>query len=182
MPADADAAAAALRLATEADLPAINDIYNHFVLHSTCTYQTEPETAEARAVWFARHGPLHPVTVAHHQGQIVGWGSLSPFHARAAYGHTVENSVYVHPACHRQGIGRALLADLIERARSLGHHTIIALIDADQPASIALHLAQGFKPAGHLYEVGHKFGRWLDVHYMQLLLRDDAHHSRHIER
>ena len=159
-----------LRLATAADLPAINDIYNHFVLHSTCTYQTEPETAEARAAWFARHGPLHPVTVAERAGAIVAWGSLSPFHARAAYRHTVENSVYVHPSFHRQGIGRTLLMDLIDRARRSGHHTIIAIIDAGQTASVALHAALGFKRVGHFHEVGHKFGRWLDVDYMQLML------------
>jgi phosphinothricin acetyltransferase len=159
-----------LRLATPADLPAINEIYNHFVLHSTCTYQTEPETAEGRAAWFARHGPLHPVTVAQREGTIVGWGSISPFHARAAYGHTVENSVYVHPDWHRKGIGRAILMDLIQRTAAIGHHTIIALIDADQAASVALHAALGFARVGHLREVGHKFGRWLDVQYMQLIL------------
>jgi phosphinothricin acetyltransferase len=159
-----------LRLATPTDLSAINEIYNHFVLRSTCTYQTEPETVEARAAWFARHGELHPVTVAERAGTIVGWGSLSPFHARAAYGHTVENSVYVHPTSHRQGIGRALLADLIERARRSGHHTIIAIIDAEQGASVALHAALGFARVGRLRELGHKFGRWLDVDYMQLIL------------
>ena len=74
------------RLATASDLPIINDIYNHYVLHSTCTYQTEPETPEARARWFTGHGPAHPITVAEQAGRVVGWGSLSRFHPRAAYG------------------------------------------------------------------------------------------------
>src|SRR5438477_3224947 len=98
-----------IRLASAADLADINAIYNHYVLHSTCTYQTEPETMEARRAWFEHHGARHPITVAEESGQIVGWGSLSRFHARAAYAQTVENSVYVDHRLHRRGIGRALL-------------------------------------------------------------------------
>ena len=162
--------AVAIRPATESDLVAINDIYNHYVLHSTCTYQTEPETPEAREAWFAHHGPPHPITVALSGGGVVGWGSLSRFHPRAAYGRTVENSVYVHPDHQRQGIGRAILADLIERAAALGHHTIIAGIDAEQAPSVAIHAAHGFVQVGRLKEVGFKFGRWLDVVYMQKIL------------
>jgi phosphinothricin acetyltransferase len=82
----------------------------------------------------------------------------------------VENSVYVHPEWQRRGIGRALLQDLIVRARALGHHTIIAGISADQTASVALHEGHGFVKAGHLREVGYKFGQWLDVVTYQLLL------------
>jgi len=159
-----------LRLATAQDLPAINDIYNHFVLKSTCTYQTESETIEARRAWFERHGPRHPITVFEQDGQVVGWGSLSPFHPRAAYARTVENSVYIHHTFHRRGIGRTMLADLIDRAARLGHHTIIALISADQAASVALHEQLGFKKVAELKEVGHKLGRWLDVIYMQKML------------
>ena len=159
-----------IRPATAADLEPINEIYNYYVLNSTCTYQTEPETIEARRAWFASHGAPHPVTIAEQSGRIVGWGSLSRFHARAAYSRSVENSVYVHPDHHRQGIGRALLTDLIERAAALGHHTIIAGIDAEQTASVALHRALGFVQVGHMKELGHKFGRWLDVIYMQRML------------
>ena len=159
-----------IRLATAADLPAINAIYNHYVLTSTCTYQEEPETAEAGATWFAAHGPLHPITVATLDSTVVGWGSLSPFHRRAAYRHTVENSIYVSPDHLRRGIGRMLLADLIDRARAAGHHSILALIDAEQQPSIALHAATGFTQVAFLREVGYKFGRWLHVSYMQRLL------------
>jgi phosphinothricin acetyltransferase len=159
-----------IRPATVDDLAAINDIYNHYVLHSTCTYQTEPETIEARRAWFANHGEKHPVTVAEEDGRVVGWGSLSRFHARAAYGRTVENSVYVDPLLHRRGIGRLLLNDLIERAGVLGHHTIIAGIDAEQTASVSIHGATGFVRVALLNEVGFKFGRWLHVIYMQKIL------------
>jgi L-amino acid N-acyltransferase YncA len=159
-----------IRAAQVTDLDAINTIYNYYVLHSTCTYQTEPETRTGRSAWFAQHGPRHPVLVAECAGAVVGWGSLSPFHPRSAYAHTVENSVYVQHDQHRQGIGSRLLGELITQARTLGHHAMVALIDADQPGSLALHKRHGFTPAGHLVQVGHKFGRWLDVIYMQQIL------------
>ncbi|HXR04196.1 MAG TPA: GNAT family N-acetyltransferase [Verrucomicrobiae bacterium] len=159
-----------VRPATESDLAAINDIYNHYVHHSTCTYQEEPESLDGRRQWFRHHGDKHPVIAAEAGGHVVGWGSLSAYHARSAYRRTVENSVYVHHQHHRRGIGSLLLQELIVRARSLGHHAIIAGIDADQPASVALHTKFHFKQVGRLEQVGFKFGRWLDVVYMELVL------------
>ena len=157
-----------IRPAVEADLPAINDIYNHYVLHSTCTYQEEPEAIEDRQQWFSRHGEKHPVIVAEVDGRVIGWGSLSPFHPRSAYRHTVENTIYIHHTLVRQGIGSLLLEELIDRSRDFGHQVIIALIDGEQTASVALHSKFGFEKAGHLKGVGFKFGRWLDLIYMQL--------------
>ncbi|HTY63150.1 MAG TPA: GNAT family N-acetyltransferase [Acidobacteriota bacterium] len=159
-----------LRPAAESDLTIMNDIYNHYVLHSTCTYQEEIEPLSGRYEWFRNHDPKHPVIVAEHENQVVGWGSLSPYHRRSAYRNTVENSVYVHHDWHRRGIGSLLLADLIARARGLGHHAIIAAIDADQTESVRLHAKYNFERVGHLKHVGLKFGRWLDVIYMELLL------------
>ena len=159
-----------IRLARREDLGRINDIYNHYVLASTCTYQEEPDTVAERETWFERHDMQHPVTVAEVGGRIVGWGSLSSFHPRSAYRFSVENSVYVDPEHHRQGIGSALLRDLLERSRLIGHRTIVALIDADQEGSVALHARFGFEHAALLKQVGFKFDRWLDVVYMQLML------------
>lgn len=159
-----------IRLANVDDLPAINDIYNHYVIHSVTTYQEEPEPAESRQAWFSRHGGAHPVTVAVSGADIVGWGSLSPFHPRSAYRFTVENSVYVHPQHLRRGIGTALLTDLIERAIEAKHRSIIGLIDAEQAGSIAIHRKMGFVQAAHLKQVGFKFDRWLDVIFMQKML------------
>jgi L-amino acid N-acyltransferase len=159
-----------IRLATESDLVAINDIYNHYVFHSTCTYQETPEPIEARREWFAHHGDQHPITVAMLDDSVVGWGSLSAFRERSAYRFTVENSVYIHHEFHRRGIGTAVLADLLDRARQIGHHAIIAGIDGEQAASVALHSRFGFVTVSHLKEVGFKFDRWLDVIYMQLIL------------
>jgi L-amino acid N-acyltransferase len=159
-----------LRPAIESDLSAINEIYNFYVLHSTCTYQEQPEPLSGRRDWFRDHGREHPVIVAECEGRVVGWGSLSPYHKRSAYRYTVENSVYVHHEWHRCGIGSLLLEDLIRRARALGCRAIMALIDADQTQSVRLHAKFGFESVGHLKQVGFKFDRWLDVIYMELLM------------
>lgn len=159
-----------LRPATEADLTAINAIYNYYVLHSTCTYQTEPSTAEERLNWFQVHGENHPVIVAEDGGQVIGWGSLSRFHQRAAYGNSVEDSIYLHHEHLGRGLGSLLLGELLRLAKQLGHHTVLGGIDADQTASMALHAKFGFIKVSHLKEVGFKQGRWLDVVWMQKML------------
>jgi L-amino acid N-acyltransferase len=159
-----------IRRAAESDAGAINIIYNHYVRNSTCTYQEDPDFLEDRRQWLRAHDDQHPVIVAETDGQIIGWGSLSTFHPRSAYRHTVENSVYVHHEHHRRGVGSLLLKELIDRAREEKHRAIIAGIDADQAASVALHTKFGFEKVGHFKQVGFKFGRWLDVIYMELLL------------
>ncbi len=159
-----------LRDATEADLPAINAIYNHYVLHATCTYQTVPSTAKEREDWFAAHGPKHPVIVAELDGVVVGWGSLSKFHPRQAYEHSVEDSVYLSHEHLGRGIGSLVLAELLRRAKEIGHHTVLGGVDASQAGSMALHSKFGFEKVSHLKEVGFKFGRWLDVIWMQKML------------
>ena len=158
------------RPAHTGDLVAINDIYNHYVLTSTATYQVEPEPIEGRLAWFAAHDATHPVVVAEVDGHVLGWGALAPFHEREAYAHTVEDSVYVHHQRHRLGIGAAILAELIRLGQEFGHRTVIAGIDSEQAPSIALHERYGFVPVGRLKEAGYKFGRWLDVIYMQRML------------
>jgi phosphinothricin acetyltransferase len=158
------------RPATLDDAAAISAIYNHYVRHSTATYEETPESLDERLRWMEGHGPHHPVIVAEDAGNVSGWASLSRFHSRCAYRFTVENSVYVHPDHLRKGIGRALMIDLIAAARALGHHTIIAGISADQEPSLRLHTGLGFVEVARLREVGFKFGRWLDVVYMQLML------------
>lgn len=158
------------RAATRADLPAINAIYNHYVLHSTCTYQTVPSTEREREEWFEAHGERHPVIVAEQAGEVVGWGSLSKFHPRQAYENSVEDSIYIHHELLGRGMGTMFLRELLRLAKEIGHHTVLGGIDASQAASIALHEKFGFVKVSHLREVGFKQGRWLDVVWMQKML------------
>ena len=159
-----------IRNATTDDLKEINDIYNHYVLNSTCTYQTEIETIEDRINWFEEHGEDYPVIVALIDEEIAGWASISKYHKRAAYKPTVENSVYIKDCFRGKGIGSALLSKTIELSRQIGYHSIIAEISGDQTASINLHIKYGFQKTAHLKDVGYKFGRWLDVVFYQLIL------------
>ncbi|CAN5376623.1 GNAT family N-acetyltransferase [soil metagenome] len=161
-----------IRLATADDLVAINDIYNWYVPRSTCTYQELPEPIESRRHWFMHHhsNPRHPVTVALVNDEVVAWGSISDYRERSAYRFTCESSVYVRHDMHGRGIGSAIVADLIARAKSLDYRTIIAGADAEQTASIALHKKFGFVECGRQIRVGYKFDRWLDVIFMQLTL------------
>lgn len=159
-----------IRLATRQDLDAINEIYNYYVSRSTCTYQEEPTTASERLAWFEEHAASHPITVAEADGRILGWSALSSFRTRAAYRFTAENAVYVRHDLHGRGIGSALLGDCIDRGRAAGHHSIIAVIDAQQTASIRLHRKFGFEQVARLREAGLKFERWLDVVYLQRML------------
>jgi phosphinothricin acetyltransferase len=163
-----------IREATGVDLAAIDDIYNHYVTSSTSTFQVDPTTPEERRAWFADHGPDHPVVVLEDDGRsvggprvaggrILGWASLNPYNPREAYGRTVELSVYVREGHQRRGIGRALVSELLDRARASRHHVVLAQVAADQSASLGLHRSLGFREVGRLTEVGFKFGRWLDV-------------------
>ena len=163
--------APSLRPATLDDLAKINAIYNHYVLNSTATYQTVPETGEARQVWFRDRDPIrHPVMIVELEGHPVAWGSLSPFGKREAFARTVENSIYIHPDFQRRGLGSQLLQNQIQQATAAGHHAIVAAISGDQPGSLALHAVHGFTETGRLREVGWKFGQWLDLVYLQRML------------
>ena len=117
------------------------------------------------------HSPTrYPVILAEADNNVLGWGSLSKFHQRAGYDPTVEASVYIDRDYHRRGLGRTILQELIERARQAGYHSVIGGASADQMASIALQQSLGFVQVGLLKEVGIKFGRRLDVMYLQLML------------
>jgi phosphinothricin acetyltransferase len=157
-----------VREARIADLEAIDRIYDHYVRTSTCTAQLEPAGMPARTAWFAEHDARHPIVVAEQDpGVVLGWGSLSVYNRRAGYADTVEDSVYVAHDAQRRGVGTAILEHLVRRAQRLGHHTVIAGIAGDQGPSIALHAKHGFVEVGRLRDVMSKFGRWLDVVYMQ---------------
>ena len=161
-----------VRPATHDDLSAIHDIYNDAVLTTTASYDYEPRPFEYRVTWFESHERQRlPVFVAtNDDGQLVGWSSLSRYHDRKGYQFTVENSVYVAAAHRGHGIGKLLMPPLIDSARTLGLRAIIAAIDAENEASVRLHAAFDFVAVGRFKEVGFKFGRWLDVIYMERLI------------
>lgn len=159
-----------LRDARAADLPAVRAIFNHWIEHSTASFRTTPDTEEQTRAWFTGRGPEHPVLVAERDGDIVGWASLNPHKPPGGYRHTVELSIYLRDDARGHGLGRRLLAELLERARAAGHHAVIGGVCTEQAASLRLHEAMGFTKVAHFREVGFKFGRWLDVAYFEKVL------------
>lgn len=161
-----------LRTARVEDAGVINEIYNHFVNTCTCTWQESPSTISEREAWMQQHDERYPVVVAvdDENGEVVGWGSLSPMSTRSGWRFTVEDSIYIHPAYQGRGIGRKMIAELIARAKKLGYRSIVGIISGDQPGSLGLHRAAGFEEVGRLKRAGEKFGRVLDAVYMQLSL------------
>ena len=160
----------AVRPASVDDCSAITDILNYYVVHTTATFITEPETLDQRVEWLQGRRDQHPVVVAESHRGLVGWAALSRFRERAAYAGTAELGVYVDHRHHRQGIGRALVNELLARARASGLHSIVAGACSESTASLALLEASGFRRAAHFHEVGFKFGRWLDVIFLERLL------------
>jgi len=165
-----------VRPATTADLPGILEIYNDAVLNTTASYDYEPRTLDHRTQWFEeRQRDNYPILVAvDAAGRVEGWSALNPFHARIGYRFTSENSVYVAADRRGKGIGRALMGPLLEAGRARGLHAILAVIDAENEPSIRLHAAFGFEKVGHFKQTGFKFGRWLDVVYMEKLLQENG--------
>ena len=160
------------RLATIADAEAINAIYNHYVRTSAATFQVDDETTDERVEELRTRPNNQPLTVLEAGGEVIGWGALSPFRSRCAYRDTIELSVYVRHDFHRCGYGRVIVEDLVERARSLGYHTVLAASCEESVGSIGLLKSLGFADAGRLREVGSKFGHRLDVVYLQLIFSD----------
>ena len=168
-----------IRPARREDCPGILEIYNHAVLHTTATYDYEPRSLEHRQEWFDAHQrDEFPICVAEDFSadtpSIVGWSSLSRYHDRPGFRHTAEDSIYVAADRRGLGLGSRLLAPLIPAAKARGLHAILAAIDASNEASLRLHSRFGFQKVGHLREVGFKFGRWLDVATLELLLPTDS--------
>ena len=157
-----------IRDATEADLPSILEITNEAIANTTAVWSIKPATLDARTAWLVeRQSRGFPVLVADHDGSVLGFASYGDYRPWDGYLHTVEHSVYVHPDAQGQGLGRALLEALLERAEVQGKHVMVAGIEVSYAASIALHQRIGFEEAGQLRQVGRKFGRWLDLLFMQ---------------
>ena len=162
---------ALIRLAEQADLPHLLAIYNDIILRTTAVYDYHPHTLAMRESWFRSIRDLDlPVFAAVEDDQIVGFSALSPFRKWGAYKYSVENSVYVASDRRGAGIGKQLMPPLIAAARERQMHTIVAGIEATNESSLQLHHRFGFREVAHFRQVGFKFGRWLDLKFLQLLL------------
>ncbi len=160
-----------VRAAERFDLPQILAIYNEVIRNSTAVYSEVEFTAARGDEWLATKAEQgFPFLVAGDAGEVVGFATFCDFRAWPCYRYTVEHSLHVRADRRGRGIGRLLLVDLIGRARAMGKHAMVAGIDADNAASIGLHQGRGFGVAGRFHEVGFKFGRWLDLVFMQRLL------------
>ena len=159
-----------IRPAELGDLAAITEIYNEAILNTTSTFDLEPKTVAEQTDWFRSHDERHPVLVAIPDGRAVGWASLSKWSERSAYDGTAETSFYVRSEYRGRGVGRKLKMVIIEEARRLHFHTLIARVAEGNPASFHLNERFGFVHVGTLKEVGRKFGRCLDVHILQQML------------
>lgn len=159
------------RPAETKDLPAILEIVNHNILHSTAVYDYEPKELTDLYPWFEeRQQKGFKLIVAEYENKVAGYAAYGIFKPKKGYQYTVEHSVYVSENFQGKGIGKILMADLIAIAKAEGIHSMIGVIDADNKSSIEFHKQFGFKETGFLKEAGFKFGRWLDVTFMQLIL------------
>jgi len=160
-----------VRDAREEDLAGVLAIYNDVIATTTAVYRDDPATLEDRREWWQARAALgYPVLVAVEEGEVVGLASFGDFRASPGYRYTVEHSVHVRAGRRGSGLGQALMQPLIARARALGKHVMMAGVDADNAGSIRFHERLGFERVGRLREVGFKFGRRLDLVFLQRLL------------
>ena len=161
----------AITAAARTQLAEVLTIYNEVIRTTTAVYSEEEVTLPNREAWFdAKAAEGFPVLVASDGTGVLGFGTFGAFRAWPGYRYTVEHTVHVRADRRGRGIGRALVLALLERAASMGKHVMIAGIDADNAASIGLHEALGFRVVGHFRQVGFKFGRWLDLKFLERLI------------
>lgn len=156
-----------IRRATPADAEAIAAIYNVFVATCTCTWQTVPDTVDYRRGWLIGRKAEHPVFVATNEtGGVVAFAALSPYSNRGAFDQTAEISIYIADAAQGRGLGKRLMATLLDSAKASGLHLLVSRISGDQSASLALHAKCGFTESGRIPEMGFKFEKRHDLVYM----------------
>jgi L-amino acid N-acyltransferase len=160
-----------VRDAMEEDIPAMLEIYNDIIANTTAVWHYEPHTYAMRKAWFdQRKQQGFPIFVAMEDGKLLGFSSIGSFRPWPGYKHTVENSVYVASDSRGKGVANLLMPPLIEAARKLNLHAIVAGIEAENEISIALHKKFGFEEVAHFKEVGFKFGRWMDLKFLELII------------
>ncbi|WP_130903997.1 GNAT family N-acetyltransferase [Pseudomonas sp. Sample_22] len=165
-----------IRDAVHADLAAIRDIYNDAVLNTTAIWNEHVVDLDNRQAWFhARQAQAYPILViVDMDDAVLGYASFGDWRPFDGFRHTVEHSVYVRSDQRGNGLGPQLMDVLVARARGCGKHVMVAAIESGNTASIRLHERIGFVTTGQMPQVGTKFGRWLDLTFMQLTLNPGA--------
>ena len=167
-----------IRNLKEDDLPQILEIYNDIILQTTAVFEYRPHSLDMRRKWYeSKIKDDYPVFVAADNQRIVGFSTFGPFRAWAAYKYSVENSVYVASDQRGKGIGKLLIPPLIDAAKKKDMHVIVASIEATNESSLRLHQSFGFTEVANFRQVGYKFGRWLDLKFLELILDTPAHPS-----
>ena len=160
-----------IRPAVFTDLDTILEIINHQILHSTSIYDYEPRDFETHKLWFEDKMTHNlPVIVAETENGTIGYATYGTFRHKIGYRFTVEHSVYVAEEFLGKGVGKLLLAELIQLAKKQKYHTMIGVIDSENKGSIGFHKKYGFETVGVIKESGYKFDRWLHSVFMQLIL------------
>lgn len=159
-----------IRPAAAGDAAAIARIYNEGILDRLATLETELRSADERRQWLAGKSERHPVFVAEQDGEVVGWASLNVFNARRCYDHVADFSIYVARERRGGGLGRTLLAHLIDAARGLGFHKLVLAAFPFNPAGLALYERAGFRTVGIYREQGRLDGQWVDIIVMEKIL------------
>jgi L-amino acid N-acyltransferase YncA len=161
-----------IRQATEKDLDAILEIVNYNILNTTAIYDYEPRTLiQQKAIFDDKVKAGFPLIIIEMNNDITGFGTYGTFRFKEGYKFTVEHSVYVSTHHQGKGLGKLLLAALIELAQKQKLHTMIAVIDAENQNSVEFHKQFGFETVGVIKESAYKFDKWLDTVFMQLILK-----------
>lgn len=162
-----------IRNAKEEDLPYILEIINHAIKNTTAVYDYNPRTLKMQKEWFLKKmADNMPVLIIEIDTKVVAFGSYGIFRPWDGYRFSVEHSIYVSEKFRGNGLGKKLLEELILLAKNGGFHTMIAGVDANNPGSYGLHKKFGFVEIGKFKEVGYKFDKWLDLVFMQLMLKE----------
>lgn len=160
-----------IRDAVEEDFAAVTSIYNEIVRNSTAIYNSQDVPVEERLAWWReRTAKGYPVVVGVESGLVVGFGTAGPFRSWPGYRYTVEGTIHLAQEARGRGLGRELLAVLVERSRAMGMHSMVAAIDSENEASLRFFAREGFVEVGRLPEVGWKFERWLTLVLLQRML------------
>lgn len=162
-----------VRQAVPSDIQEILAINNHEIINSTINYDFVPKTIQEQIEWFEQKKKAgYPILVGIKEGKLAGFATYGTFRPKPGYRFTVEHSVYIGAPFRGQGIGKILLTELIKLAKAQGYHTLVGGIDSSNEGSVLFHQKLGFKEVARFKEVGHKFDRWLDIIFMQLILEE----------